>query len=806
MTRFRVLLLCGVSAAMCQVSLVRAQPQPQTSPPPLAGPSSQAAPAPAAGLTSPQAAAARSGSAQAAAAGSKIEEVVVTAQRRSERLQRTPVSVQVLSSATLRKQVITSDRDLQVVAPGLTVRASQNANELNYALRGQTVDEYTSSLPAVLPYVNEVPAGGVGQSAFYDLQSIQVLKGPQGTLFGRNATGGAVLFTTAKPTEDLTGYGIARFGNFGAVDLEGAVSGAIIPDKLLLRVAGTYNSQNGYQHNLYYDNELGGFQREGVRVSVTAKPTDEITNDFVIDFFEDRGQNIVAPVSYVLPASENSPGYPFVPNNVYIPGLAQFAQQQAQRGPYVVDVDSLEPYHNSKLVLSNITRYEINDDLTFKNVFGFVDAGTFDSGDLDGTPYGIDGRGTLQTGVKGLTDNRLQVSEEPQLLGTLFDKRLSYVVGAYADTITDNTTANSYIESVLGGGLQTNSGITTSKSAAVYGQGTFDTGFAGFKVIGGIRYTVESVELARNLDDLFSPVAHPNLIPFYDDGRFISPQEDTFRKISWTVGVQNQVTSNLLLYVTSRHSFRSGGFNFYTPPTPGFAETSGGEFEPEVATDIEGGAKYNGQAGDLPFTVNLAVYNQWVSNVQRAYYEAIYGGLGSVTVNVPEAQVTGFELDGSIRPTRWLTLGGNVNYTDARFTQSRVAVLGTSGSTTYANFDTYPDTPKWSVLGYADVTVPVTAKYNVTAHGDVYYQTFDYFSSTGESLNPGTIIPPYAVANFRLGLDPASGKGLSLAGVVKNALDRTYYTGGIGFVNLFGLNIHVPAEPRSFLVELGYRF
>ena len=132
--------------------------------------------------------------------------------------------------------------------------------------------EYTSSLPAVLPYVNEVPAGGVGQSAFCDLQSIQVLNGPQGTLFGRNAAGGAVLFTTAKPTEDRTGYGIARFGNVGAVDLEGAGSGAIIPDKLLLRVAGTYNSQNGYQHNLYYDNELGGFQREGKKLGEMSHP------------------------------------------------------------------------------------------------------------------------------------------------------------------------------------------------------------------------------------------------------------------------------------------------------------------------------------------------------------------------------------------------------------------------------------------------------------------------------------------------------------------------------------------------------
>jgi len=143
-----------------------------------------------------------------------LEKIVVTAQRRSENLERTPVAVTVVSGDALVKQDIVTEADLRSAVPGLTVRASLNSNDLNYSIRGQTVDAFSGSQPAVLPYINEVQVGSSGgASAFYDLQSVQVLKGPQGTLFGKNSTGGAVLFTTAKPTDEFGGYFSASTGN-----------------------------------------------------------------------------------------------------------------------------------------------------------------------------------------------------------------------------------------------------------------------------------------------------------------------------------------------------------------------------------------------------------------------------------------------------------------------------------------------------------------------------------------------------------------------------------------------------------------
>jgi iron complex outermembrane receptor protein len=737
-------------------------------------------------------------------------EIVVTAQRRSEALEKTPVAVAVVSADSLARQAITSERDLQFATPGLTVRASQNDNQLNYSLRGQTVDAYTSSLPSVLPYVNEVQVGGAGATAFFDLQSVQVLKGPQGTLFGRNSTGGAVLFTTAKPSRELSGFASARYGRFNDIQVEGAVGGPIAGDSVLVRVAGSYRNRDGYQLNLFNGEKLGKVDRLGLRFSLSINPDGPVGNEFVADYYRANGTSISPVVSYVVPVANNATLNPAVPFNAildatnFAPGLVAFGAAQNARGPYVVDVDSVSKHRTRKWIVSNVTSFELNDDTKIKNVFGYVRSNYFDAGDIDGTRYGIDGRGNAATGPFGGDGQIRQLSEELQLQGKAMDGGLEYVLGGYYSNNKEHLHNTSFIANALGAPPQINSGTTRSKALAGYAQATLDTGLAGFKLTAGLRYTSEKVSFVRDADDQW---VQPAYDAFFADGRFTRTQKDTFKKLSWTFGLQNQVTPDLLLYANTRRSFRSGGFNFHAPPTPGFANTSGGEFRPEVATDVELGAKYRGDAGGTPVRMNLALYNMWVENLQRANYVAIFGALAAVTSNVPKAKITGFELDGNIKPAEWLTLGGSLNYTNARFTDPRVAVLAPDGSgTTITLFNTYPDTPKWSGALYADVTVPVSQGWDMTLHGDVYRQTSNWYSSTGRTLNPNTQIPGYTLANFRIGVEQSSGQGWSFAALVKNAFKETYYNGGIGFASLFTLNIVVPGEPRTYMLEARYRF
>jgi iron complex outermembrane recepter protein len=425
-------------------------------------------------------------------------------------------------------------------------------------------------------------------------------------------------------------------------------------------------------------------------------------------------------------------------------------------------------------------------------VLGYVYRDAQDAGEFDGTVFTADDNGDVGRG-----GTLRQFSEELQLIGKAFGQRLDYVFGVYYSSEKDDTRSLSRIfefEPFIPATIQINNGVTTNKTIAGYGQGTFDlsdtVGIEGLGITAGVRYSSEKVKFARRADDFF--LTNPN-------PAFVNPQEDTFKSTSWQFGLQYQATSDLLLYAVTRRSNRSGGFNYFAPPVPGFGNEAGGEYRPEVATDVEGGVKYRGDIG-IPLRFNLAVYNMWVDNIQRSNYVQIFGSLAGITVNVPKAQITGFELDGSINPTDWLQLGGNLNYTNARFTDNIVAVFGNPA----VAFETYPDTPKWSGVAYANVSAPVTDKLRATVRGDVYAQTSTFFSSTGTTLNPGTKFSGYTTVDFRVGLESID--GWSLSANLKNAFNEVYYVGGVGFSSLFAVNTAVPGDPRTFLVEARYKF
>jgi iron complex outermembrane receptor protein len=737
-------------------------------------------------------------------------EIIVTAQRRSETLERTPVAVSVVSAQSLAERAITTETDLQSAVPGLTVKTGQNENQLNFSLRGQSVDPFSSSRPSVLPYFNEVQVGGVGGTALYDLSSVQVLKGPQGTLFGRNSTGGAVLYSSQKPREEFGGYVTGRVGNYSAFQLEGAVNVPLVADTALLRVAGQIQRRDGFQQNLFRNERLGEIRRENVRVSLTLKPAADLSNELVVDYGHSNGNSLTSVVYNVLPLGAPA----FVPFNflfspavdsVFGPGtwaaylaahpkadpegLIAFAAKQKARGPYVVNVDSPNYYQQKKLIVSNVTALKLGDQATIKNIVGYVRSRFRGAGEFDGSPFGGDANGP--DGRGGLIE---QFSNELQILGKI-GGRLDYVAGGYYSHETDQTRSTSVIfdlAPVSPPVVQINDGKFANDTYAGYAQGTFDLGLGGLKLTAGGRYSIEKTQFVRAADDTY--VTNP--LPAYDFN-----QRATFKKFSWTVGVEDQVSSSVLLYAKSRRSFRSGGFNYFAPPTVGLGNASGGAYRPEVATDVELGAKYRGDLGAVPVRLNLAGYTMWVKDIQRAFYAQIFGNLAAITVNVPRAKISGVELDGSVEPATWLTLGGSANYTNARFTSNVVNVVGNP----QARFDTYPDTPEWSGAAYINVKAPMTDTLNANFRADVYAQTFTYFSSTAKSLTPGAQIPGYALVNLRAGFGDKDGRW-SLAVVGKNVFDKVYYTGGVGFANIFSLNTAVPGDRRTVMAEARFTF
>ena len=746
-----------------------------------------------------------------------FEPIVVTARRRDENLERVPSVIVVLSADELQKRAIFSEADLQRSVPGLTIRETQNSNSINYSIRGQTVDDFSSSQPGVLAYVNDVQITSLSASSFFDLQSIQVLKGPQGTLFGRNTTGGAVLFTTAKPGNSFSGNLTARFGNYSRKEVEGYVNVPVINDKLMVRFSGKYAKSDGYEQNLTTGGDvgradLGGAGSQSGRVSILFRPIDALANETVMQYTHVDTQTAGGVLYSVNPCG--SPGLnttadclynptldaglfgPYIAANpqAYPGGMTAMLALQQSRGPYSVNYNSPSFFKDDAWSATNTTSFTINPNLLVKNIAGISDSRIHFSTDADGSPYTLFNYGPFGKTIGQYTEDK-QYSEELQLQGKAVNEQLNYIVGVfYGRELLSFYLPQNFFELaplfILP--ASNNDFSQVHKSEAVFTQGTYNlqswTGIEGLSATGGFRYTWETVtsdQTARG-----SRVGDPEL-------------SKTFKDPSWTVGLEYQMTPEVLMYVTHRGSWRSGGFNGFKNATPGLADVGGSEFLPETTKDVELGLKYSGHIAGRPVRLNVAAYNQWITNVQRVLFVPINGNPTSVTASVPSAAVSGFELDGEYNATPWLTIGATAAFTDARFTGNNIVNL----FGTVTAFGPYPDTPRWTGSLFADVKLPVPSTLgNVSVRADTYHQGNFFFSSTNGSINPGTEIPSYGITNFRLTWDHIAESKVGAAIFVTNAFDKTYYTGGLAVGSVFGLNTAVPGKPRMFGGEIHVGF
>lgn len=762
-------------------------------------------------------------------------DIVVTAQRRSGTLSRTPVAISVLSADTLAKQAIMTESDLQSATPGLTIRAGQNSNQLNYALRGQSLDAFSDTRPGVLPYFDEIQLDGVGggSSAFYDLQSVQVLKGPQGTLFGRNSTGGAVLFTTVHPTDTFGGYVSGRIGNYNSHQVEGALNVPLADGKILTRVAGFFEKHDGYQQNLFQNNRAGNVDRFGLRGSMTINFSNSIKNELVVDYLHAGGNSLSGLINSLDPSGAvplialtnfgNQAQYNYLINaftggaagcnattnncaaqyaaanpKLNPGGVAAYLATQNARGPYKIETDGINTYAGRNIIVSNVTSFDVGPDTKLRNIFGYTDIKSDSSGDIDGTAFGIDSNGPYGGKKGGKNDNTRQYSEELQLGGKALSGNLNYVVGGFYshETNVDLTTSLLLQFPPLTSTTAYHK-LTTRDMYAGYGQGTYDlseaTGLKGLSITLGARYTHERIKFDVLPDDTAyqASAAAQATYDFH--------QKKSFGNASWTLGVQEQLNSELLIYAASRRSYKNGGYNGIQNPVAGPGSAGGDGYGRETLTDAEIGVKYHGQVAGMPTQINIAGYQDWIKDGQRVAYTLLGSTPAAVTVNVPRSKVSGFELDGSLRPASWLTLGGSLNYTDARFTDGRISIAGVP-----ILFQTYPDTPKWSGGVFGEIAVPVRDSITASLRSDLYSQSYFWFSSTGNN-NPGARINGYTLVNFRLGVEDNKA-GWSISANLKNAFNRVYYVGGIATGELFQFNTVVPGSPRTYMAEVRYKF
>ena len=765
-------------------------------------------------------------------------DIVVTARRVSESLSKVPVAVTAFGAEQLTARAIVGETDLQRSFTGLTVRSGQTNNQISFSIRGQSIDPFTGSQPGVLPYFNEVQLSSFSTSSFYDLESIQTLKGPQGTLFGRNATGGAVLFTTAKPKDEFGGFVTARIGNLDLRQVQGAINIPIVEDKVLLRIAGDFSRRDGFQYNVYQDVSHGKQRRESGRISLTLKPTDRLTNDTVFQYSHAGGDNLQlenfssyacgrAGV-YSLAACTFGPigltpeGYAayqaFHPLAKDFPnGFIDQAAYQKKLGLY--KVNSIQPsFHKATdWFVTNATTFELTDDIKIKNIFGYGKSKSHDNYDpVGGGPFYLEGQTVSLGGPNdplfsrdplGAWNRARDISEEFQIIGKTGG--LDYIVGVYYSNSTKGFYAPvSFFElqPLAPTAVQINDFQTKDVSKAIYAQLTQDlgglTGLDGLSLTGGFRYTWEKFTLRQGPDATQMLFVDSPINP-------ADPVESVKnKKPSWNISINYQVNPSLLLYAAQRGSWRTGGFNGQGPARALYAGEGGNLFKPETTYDFEVGMKLNTRVQGMPLRANLALYSQTIKNVQRAVYTTpppayAVGGvsaLQALTVNIPKARVKGVEFDFAVNPTDWLELGGSLTYTDAKFLNGQTRLFG--GDVVYG---TYADTPKWAGTFYGAVTLPVSEKVGkMVLRGDVYSQSGQWFTNLGTTLTPETYLPKYTLVNGRFDWTIGS-TPITVSAFVKNLTKKGYYTGGIALVP-FGANGAIPGEPRTYGLEATVKF
>ena len=260
--------------------------------------------------------------ATAGGASNDLSEITVTATRREESESKVPIAISAFDRSSLDEREILKQTDLQAEVPGLTVKTTGSQNQVNYAIRGQTLDAYSGSSPGVLPYYNDVLVSNQTATAFYDLSSVQVLKGPQGTLFGRNATGGAVLYNTTQPGDDWGGYLTVRNGDYHLMEYQGAIDIPLVPQRAALRIAADFTNQDGYVRNLTDNTTLGDTDAKSARLTLKLTPTDALTSTTVFQYGYYGGTELQGELYSYYKTGQTNNGYAL--NNtaalLYTPG------------------------------------------------------------------------------------------------------------------------------------------------------------------------------------------------------------------------------------------------------------------------------------------------------------------------------------------------------------------------------------------------------------------------------------------------------------------------------------------------------
>ena len=800
--------------------------------------------------------------------GANAGDIIVTARRVEERLQDVPISITVFNQAQLDNRNITTASELATYTPSLTTNARFGPDKASFALRGfsqidttsPTVGVYFADVIALRAAAGTTSGNGAGPGMFFDLQNVQVLKGPQGTLFGRNTTGGAILLVPQKPKDKYEGYIEGSLGSYNLKRVQ-AVLNVPLGDRVRARIGIDRQKRDGYMNNKsgIGPEDFADSNYFSVRAGLVVDLTPNLENYLLARYSKSDTHGIklrlaacnnngVAVISQGVPTPQLTSAITRTNARSAIyaaPACDQIARQNARGdGFYDIENDVLDPFNTlEEWQVINTTTWKVSDNLTVKNIvsFGqfherfFLSIGGERLLVASGPNAGKSFPTTIIRNAPGQYGAAQSTfTEELQLQGNTADNKLVWQAGAYFESSKPlsggNTThsesgiscTDSYkyqceniIPAAAGAALGVIKNAITFRNLGFYGQGTYNFNDK-FAITAGIRYTIDRAEGKGGRLTIQFPTpntpsgfcANPAILPGVRHLNFddcVGPANVAkSSKPTWLIDLDYKPIPDVLLYAKYARGYRQGGVN---PSNIGL-ET----WLPELVDTYELGAKAS-FSGAVRGYFNIAAFWNDLTNQQLSV--TVIGKPGSgipgarVIVNAGKSRIKGIEVDASITPFEGFKLDAGYAYLDTQLLQFSPRPLPANSPfldpvlAALMGKVPLPFSPNHRITLTGSYTLPLDKSIGEISLGATFTHTTKQVAS---DQTPFGTMPANSLLNMNVNWNGVGGMPVDLAFFVTNLTKEEFPVNVANNWSANGLESYVTNVPRMWGFRLKYRF
>lgn len=681
-------------------------------------------------------------------------DIIVTAGRVARRLQDTALTVNVLSADALKASGVTDTTQLQVQVPNLQYQSAAGTSFVYLRGIGSAVFGVFGG-NSVATYVDGVyvpQQTGAAQNLF-DIDRVEVLRGPQATLYGRNATGGAILISSAKPQHEFGASGDVQYGNYNALRLR-AVVNAPLGSGIALRVSGVHSRHDGYSTNLTDGSKFDSSDYWGVRASLRAQPSARLDLTLTGTYTNESGSP--GQTKATQPAT-----LPFLP----APQGKGQAFSSDPRASYH-DIQEETPGRQWGVTLN------AKWDAGFADVAATSGFARYEQGPIY---LDLDDSNAALLEYRGVTSGTNFYYQDLLFSSRPDSGRFEWLLGGTVSR--ENTFQRARV--LNPGGLPAFTLTTSDVDAyAAYAQLSYAVTSA-LKLVGGLRYSSETRHGESRLETVATPTT----------------KTDSWRNLSPRIALEYRPAKHTLLYLSATSGFKSGTFD---------PQNVTNAASPEHIWSYEAGLKT--ELLDRRLTLNVTAFHYDYRDLQVFQGVLSNGRIVTFLQNAGSAKVDGVEFEPSFAVTRNLRVGGNLAWLNARY-DSGIVLVDAANSPSAASVvkadvggNPLPQAAHFTGTAFLDVTLPLRDGSHLDFHTDYYRQSGRYFTSFKD---PTLYAPSFDVVNARLSYTLPGGKAY-VAAFGRN-LGNTLVYYGIGRVPPFGNNDHY-AAPRTYGVEAGFKF